>query len=265
MELVSAVVTLLNLVLASVVGVRLLGRGRREGRPPETALGVYFLAGGALGTLLSCAAYGAVAQRALGPADAATRGLVLSSHLFYVAGTAGVYHFTAQVFRPGSVWARRACVAAIAAFVLGLLLEIPGDAFAVVILPGFGYWLAFVARTGGFAWAAFESLRYWNGARRRVRLGFTEPLVCNRFLLWGLWSVTLFVSAWTEPAARVAYVLSAGTRTELVLEVMRPIVLGVIGLTSLLSSVSLVTLALTFFPTPAYRRWVEARAARRTV
>ena len=85
--------------------------------------------------------------------------------------------------------------------------------------------------------------------------------MANRFLLWGIWSTTLFVSAWTEPVARASYVLRAGTSTELIVDAVRPVILATIGLTSVLAAVSFVTLALTFFPTPAFRRWVASRAA----
>jgi hypothetical protein len=262
LEGLSGIVTVVNLLLATLVGVRLLRRGRRQAQAPETALGTYFVCAATLGTLFACVAYGAVAQRALEPDATAVRVLVFVSHVFYLLGTTALYRFTAQVFRPDSAWARRLANYAVAAYALGVLWEVPGDGFAVVILPAFGYWLAFVARVGAFAWVAVEALRYWAGARKRVRLGLADPLVSNRFLLWGSWSITLFVTACTEPAARLIYVAQSGTSTELNLDVVGPIVLATIALTSLLSTLSAVLMVLTFFPAPAYRRWVEARAAR---
>jgi hypothetical protein len=262
LESISGVVTVLNLALAILVGVRLLLRGRRKARAPETALGSYFVCAATLGTLFACVAYGAVAQRALEPDAGAVRVLVFVSHVFYLLGTAALYRFTAQVFRAESVWARRLANYAVAAYALGLLWEVPGDRFAVVILPGFGYWLAFVARVGAFAWVAVEALCYWRGARKRVRLGLTDPLVSNRFLLWGSWAATLFVTACTEPAARLIYVDRAGTSVALNLDVVGPIVLVTIALTSLLSTLSATLMVFTFFPTRTYRRWVESRAAR---
>ena len=35
-------------------------------------------------------------------------------------------------------------------------------------------------------WGAAESLRYFSMMRRRAKLGLADPLVTNRFLLWGL-------------------------------------------------------------------------------
>ena len=37
-----------------------------------------------------------------------------------------------------------------------------------------------------YGWATLEALHQYRLARRRVRLGLTDALVANRFLLWGL-------------------------------------------------------------------------------
>lgn len=261
---VSGLLTLANLVLAVVVGIRLLVRGWPERRLPELLLASFFLGTGFLGTLLAVSAYGAVAQGILGPADGATKVLVGLSHLGYWVGGVAVYCFTWRVFRPGARWASGLALAGSAAFLAGIALEAEQSGFAIVILPGVGYWIAFGARTGAFAWTAAESFAHWTRCRRRARLGLSEPLVANRFLLWGVWSSALFVSAWTEPVARVSYVLRAGTTTELLVDAVRPIILVTIGLTSVLAAVSFVTLALTFFPTPVFRRWLESRASAET-
>jgi predicted membrane chloride channel (bestrophin family) len=82
----------------------------------------------------------------------------------------------------------------------------------------------------------------------------------NRFLIWGIWSAANFVNLAADPAARVLYVTLAGTSTEFVMEVIRPVLIGTMAVTMILGIVSAATLFLTFFPTAAYRRWVEARA-----
>jgi len=41
-------------------------------------------------------------------------------------------------------------------------------------------------RTGALLWASLESLRYYAKMRRRLRLGIADPVVTNRFLMWGL-------------------------------------------------------------------------------
>jgi hypothetical protein len=37
-----------------------------------------------------------------------------------------------------------------------------------------------------YAWSCFEPLRYASLMRRRAKLGFGDPLVANRLLLWGV-------------------------------------------------------------------------------
>jgi hypothetical protein len=40
--------------------------------------------------------------------------------------------------------------------------------------------------TAGWFWASGESLHYYGMLRRRLRLGLADPVVANRFLLWGV-------------------------------------------------------------------------------
>ena len=80
-------------------------------------------------------------------------------------------------------------------------------------------------------------------ARRRARLGLTEPLVANRFLLWGLGTLAALGiwlhSLWSEIAQR-------SERTEWYL------VVTVLGCGCALS------IWLAFFPPRAYRRRFES-------
>ena len=55
--LVGGLITLINLVLSLVVGLRLLAAGRAGGRLPELALGIYFLTTPVLATICLGGAY----------------------------------------------------------------------------------------------------------------------------------------------------------------------------------------------------------------
>ena len=48
------------------------------------------------------------------------------------------------------------------------------------------FWPEWVGYTLPFGWAGSEAFAQYRQARRRVRLGLCDPLVCNRFLLWAL-------------------------------------------------------------------------------
>jgi hypothetical protein len=55
----------------------------------------------------------------------------------------------------------------------------------------------------------------------------------------------------------------AGTTTEIIVEVVEPVVIGTMAVTMVLGVISAATLFLTFFPTAGYRRWLESRSAQR--
>jgi hypothetical protein len=130
------------------------------------------------------------------------------------------------------------------------------------LLEGFspragGPWFLFM--TAGIVasnlWVAFEPLRYHALLRRRVRLGLAEPVVADRFLLWGCGSL-----ARTGMAVMGLIVSDIQLRagSQVMLELVAPGLL----LASLLGLTTSAAYALTFLPTRAYLRWVERRYSR---
>jgi hypothetical protein len=109
---------------------------------------------------------------------------------------------------------------------------------------------------------AFESFRYWLQLRRRQRLGLADPVVTDRFLLWSIWAACATLNLVADLASRSLYWLFFGT-VEPVAEHLAALVVPTIIVTMVLGVVSAVTLFLTFFPTPAYQRWVSKRSAQR--
>jgi len=92
-----------------------------------------------------------------------------------------------------------------------------------------------------YGWATYESLRQYALARRRVRIGLTEPLVANRFLLWGIGTsaaLGIWLHAfWSELLRR-----PDPTETYLVI--------------TALGSACALAIWLAFFPPRAYRAWL---------
>jgi hypothetical protein len=255
-----ALITLLNLVLCLVVGTRLLRAGLGPGRRPELALAIYFLASAFLSTVCQGLVYGGVIDPSIALPDRAAH-LVLALGVFGMSvGGAAVFVFTWLSFRPTTRWVRWAAVAGSSLAIGGFAFEALHEGFAVTLNPGPGHWTAWAGRTAPMVWLTAESLRYWALLRRRLRLGLAEPVVVNRFLLWGIWSAATFVNLAADLIARVIYFAAAGT-TELVMEVVQPVVIGTMAVTMALGVISAATLFLTFFPTPAYRRWLTSRAA----
>ena len=93
---------------------------------------------------------------------------------------------------------------------------------------------------------AVKALRQATLARRRVRIGLTEPLVANRFLLWGV-STLAANGIWAYSLWRELVQESDTTEFYLV--------------ASVLGCICALAIWLAFFPPRAYRQRFATRAA----
>jgi len=259
---ISSLVVLINLGLALVVGIRLLREWSRGSGVPERSLGIYFLASAFLGTVPQIIAYGSLVDQSWNLSDIQIQALLCMAIFSMAVGAGGVFIFTWKTFRPDQQWAGWVVGLGICALGFGFVLEAVNEGFALVLFPGVGHWLGWAGRTLVMLWVSVESFRYYALLRRRLRLGLTDPVLTNRFLLWGIWAAAVFLNLSADPVARVVYAVSAGTTSgELVPEIAAPVVMVTISVTMVLGAVSAVTLFLTFFATQSYRRWIEEGSA----
>ena len=108
--------------------------------------------------------------------------------------------------------------------------------------------LELLARLAAPAWMAAESLRYYGQMKKRVAIGLGDPLVANRFLLWGIgasFGVLMIVTS-------VAPVFLPTTH------VLLPVSIVILGISGLGAAIPY---WLAFFPPRAYRRRFEPSAA----
>lgn len=227
---------LIMIAADAIVGVRLLVLAARTRELPELLLGSSFVLMGVVGYPLSI-----VARRGLfaeGTSDALLTGALAAQDLACLA----IYVVTWRVFRPGARAATALPLAAAAAFAASLAggLGVGPDA------GGF-YYLGLGARAVGFAWCSLESLRYAALLRRRLRIGLADPVVADRFRLWGL--------ANTAILAGFAVFLFGRLTGPNVAE--SPLVLGA---TSLIGIAAGTAIWLAFVPPAAYVRRIAARA-----
>jgi hypothetical protein len=234
---------LVSVVVSFVLGVRLLQLWSRSRQLPELAIGISFFVAGVFGFIATV--LGNPGAAGLGD-DAAYRVMVAGIALIS-AGVALNYLFVWKVFRPDAGWAQG--LFWIATVILGLtIVPISGgsgvraEVNAVTLIGD-------LARFGGGAWGAFEALRYFGLMRKRMRLGLAEPAVTNRFLLWGLASLsTATIFLVTSTAVRLALSPDGAVSP------------GVMSLISLFTIVTAVSQWLAFVPPERYTRWLEARA-----
>jgi hypothetical protein len=222
-------------IASFVVGWRLLWLAHRTGLMPEKLVGGSLLLAGGIGTGLL------VLSGFAGPA----RGVFSTAGLFAIdCGITALAVFTWRVFRPGLLGATMVATCTALLF-LAFASDWVSGQYLGVRRSAFSMTGDYVGRFAIYGWASFETLRQYALARRRVRIGLLEPLVANRFLLWGIATLAALgiwgYSLWSELVAR-------SDRTEFYL------VASVMGCTCAAS------IWLAFFPPRPYQQWFAASA-----
>jgi hypothetical protein len=243
--------TLAFVLASAVVSLRLLGLARRTRQRPERLLGLGILGTAVLGygVLIAAAIVGGGVYTE--DADGAQRALQAAGGILHDAGVTMVLLFVRTVFRPAERWARALTAAALLALWGGHVGWELSNGYRST-LPGNGFWWLRYAVIWTYPlWTMVESYRYYALLRRRRALGLADPLVTNRFLLWGSASLGTALATWT---ASIPYLLVA--RPELALAWGPPIQVATASF-----GVATVTLyGLTFFAPAWYRRRVVAAA-----
>ncbi len=243
MQSIAMLGTLAFVLAGTATGLRLLRLARRSGQRPELYLGASLFAYAALGQPA------VLASRALG---AGARVWLLALGLLAIGtSVAMALRFVRHVYRPDAGWARAAVAvgsalaAGSALVILVSLSDVPGEQ-----TPGVRLGVALLSVVFGLAnlWSAVESLRYHRMMRRRQALGLADPIVTNRFLLWGVGTSTVGLSSFAMIACA-----AAGLDT-----VTHPLPLL---LTAASGTIVSCCWTLAFFPVSGYRRLVAGRAA----
>ncbi len=229
-------------------GIRLLVLAARTRQMPELALGVTLFASGGLGGILYF--LGTSRAEELGELAIWVRGC---GRLCLSAGALTLWAFTWRVFRPDSRWAAALFSLAACAVVGGFVGEGLTTGFSGGNFDAVWSQLGVLARGCAFLWAAVESFRYFGLLRRRLRVGLADPVLVNRFLLWGIASSTAFGIY----AVALVNLLESPTH-DVAAGVFRP---AWALLTSVLGITSGVCTWLAFLAPAPYRRWLESGTA----
>ena len=97
--------------------------------------------------------------------------------------------------------------------------------------------------------AGAEALLYWRKMRRRLRLGLADPVVTNRFFLWGLGAGAAGVGSAVGIGAQLATGLT-------------PLEIPWVTLSSSLHGLTAaIAMWLAFLPTDGYRRFLRQQEA----
>jgi len=235
-------------LVVGTIGWRLLALWRRTRQRPELLLGLGLV-------LTSCVAIPlAAVGRVPGLAESGVGRSCFALGMFTIAGSqALLIAFTQQVFRPGAPWAKAAGIAVTAVVTAAVafisFVNFTGVSVAEIVprmRPGTLTLMGSMLVC--FAWASAESFAYWRALRRRLALGLADPVVGDRFYLWGLSSGanTLLLAVMLHAAATGAVVLR-----------------DPFSLTAMAAVGTLMSGAwyLTFLAPERYLDWVRRRAA----
>jgi hypothetical protein len=232
------------IVADAAAGARLLWLARRTRQLPELALGGSLLLMGAIGYPLAVA----VRRGAFG-ADATAAWILAGALAVQNVGCFGVFVLNWRVFRPGEPWAAALTGAGAAALLASVAAPALAAGTSGPANEGGWYYAGLAARASGFAWAAVESLGYHGRMRRRLALGLADPVVTDRFRLWGIASAATVIGFAIFFAARLAGPHMAESPP-------------VLAATSCVGLVAATSLWLAFLPPEAYVRRLAARAPR---
>jgi hypothetical protein len=225
-----------------VLGARLLEMARRTRGLPELAMGTAFVASGGVGFALQIAAQTPDLLSPLASARAMAAG-----KLCVQLGVGCQALFTWRVFRPDRAWAARwfaAVVVSLAAISAGYAAS---GHLGDPVYSGVWFWLESLAQMIATGWGAAEALRFHRLMRRRLRLGLADPVVTNRFLVWGVAIGAGVLAIAVGPLIHAIGVESPCT----------PYLLGLAGAVAVTSALGY---WLTFFPPASYRHLVVRRA-----
>ncbi len=100
-------------------------------------------------------------------------------------------------------------------------------------------------------WTMVESYRFYGLMRRRRALGLADPLVTNRFFLWGSGALGTALATWT---ASIPYLLIGRAEVAAAWGPVIQVATATIGV------VTVTLYALTFFAPAWYRSWVAGAA-----
>jgi hypothetical protein len=159
--------------------------------------------------------------------------------------TVSGYAFTYTVFRRKEPWARAVVVAGTVLGLFGAWYQLGGPSGTADI---HGLCVQFlIGRVACFAWGTYEALRAYAMAHRRLALGLADPVVVNRFLLFGIWFAVMGLMPMTLALTRMYGGLDAQT----IATGIGPKIVG---------TIMAVALVLTFFPPRKYLDWVTSSA-----
>ena len=238
-------------LVSLVIGVRLVMLSRRTGENPERYLGLGILGTAVLGygaMIASVILRGPEGLSAGTPVEVALTGF---GKLLHNMGLTLVLLFVLTVFRKNDAGARILFGVAVSTLWIGMVGLGATGGFEDTTMRNAFWWMEYVVVWTYPLWGAWESFRYHGRMKKRARIGLADPLVANRFLLWGLASLGTFAATWLASWTT----LLPDPEMALPFQTFNYLSTAAMGI----CTVTLYSLA--FLPPAWYRRWVAQAVA----
>jgi hypothetical protein len=239
------------LVVAFLLAAHLLGRVRRQWDLAPFLLGVNLLFAMGFGYLL-CSAGMAAAMLSDQPSPRLVAGLLGAGYGTTIVGLVAALVFQWRVFWPDRRWPLAMVAGLSAAMVVGCVGYAASGDLATGSYESPWALLLVAGMVVTNLWVGVEPLLYHAKLRRRIPLGLAEPLVADRFLLWGLGSLARAAMIFLGPVSELAL-------DRLAADAQLSYAAVVLSVASVLGLGASVAYWLTFNPTRAYTRWIERR------
>jgi hypothetical protein len=197
---------LIACVVLLVVGVRLLKLSLRTGGRPERLLGTYLTLNG-----ISYALYTIPLMRDMGDLYLP---LTFAGRITYAVSVYFVLAFTQSVFRSDATWSRWLVYALVSCQFAGIGGSVMIGDWEGYDIRSLWFWFEWGSYTLVSVWVAAEALHAYTSARKRAILGLCEPVVANRYLLWGMFGsmqvAASFALLWMYIDYETTHVFSSG-------------------------------------------------------
>ena len=233
-------------VASLTAGVRLVMLWRRTRQLPELLIGIGVLGIGPVGFGLTT-----LAQLSRSGHPELSRWILALALLAVCTGGFAKYIFNWRVYHPQQALVRWIVCAAGLLLVSCYVTEVFTSGFRSEYLQSPANLGRSALLVGCLLWGSAEALVYWRKMRRRLRLGLADPIVTNRFFLWGLGAGAAGVGTAIGVVAQFVTGLPPTQMPWITLS------------SSLHGLTAAVALWLAFVPNQAYLQFIEARARKR--
>jgi len=168
-------------VILVAVGVRVLKLASRTGGKHERLLGIYLTLAGI--------SYGFYTIPLMGDVGSLFTPLTFAGRVVYAISIYFMLEFTRSVFRSSEAWAGWLICALMLCLALGVGISSSQGNWDGYLVTSPWFWCEWFGYTLAPLWVAVEGIIAFRNARKRVRLDLCDPLVANRYLLWGLFGI----------------------------------------------------------------------------